>query len=42
MGTKECDEFNRKLSKEIYDEKMKEYTKLKQWIESYEQHNSNK
>ena len=41
-GTKECDEYNRKLSKEVYDEKMKEYTKLKKWIESYDSNLKNK
>ena len=35
-GTKECDEYNMELKKEIYDEKIKQYNELKKWIKAYD------
>ena len=31
-GTKECDEYNKKMHKEMYDKKFKQYQELKKWL----------
>tara|TARA_R100001530_G_scaffold110560_1_gene77830 strand:+ start:280 stop:414 length:135 start_codon:yes stop_codon:yes gene_type:complete len=35
-GNDECGEYNRKLSKEIYDRKIEEYNELKKWLGAYD------
>ena len=35
-GTKECDEHNAKMQKEMYDKKLKQYEELKKWLEIYD------
>ena len=35
-GNKECDEYNKKMQKEIYDKKLQEYNELKKWLKVYD------